>query len=67
MTLLEYLLYLKDNKGLLLDEETRLDELNSDDKERLIKQGLIFIYDYPGDSITVELSQAGEDFINSLN
>ena len=67
MTILEYLLYLKKYKGFLIDGETRINEILPDDKEKMIKQGLIFIEETSSDDVTVELTQAGEDFLNSLN
>ena len=67
MTILEYLLYLKSMKGFLFDGESRFDELSSDDKEKMIKQGLIYIEELSKGGINVELTQAGEDFLESLN
>ena len=54
-------------KGFLFDGESRFDELSSDDKEKMIKQGLIYIEELSKGGINVELTQAGEDFLESLN
>lgn len=67
MTMLEYLLYLKDNKGILFDSEARLNEILPEDKEKLIRQGFISVDDYLNGLVTVYLRRAGEEFLLSLN
>ena len=70
MTKLDYLLYLKKNKGILIkdqnSDETRLDELISQDREDLIRFGYIFIDDIDDKSFFVLLTDSGEEFIESL-
>lgn len=66
MTAIEYLSYLKLNKGILFGDETRLDEVLPDDREKLIRHGYIFLDDDPDGTLWVELTQAGEDFLLSV-
>lgn len=70
MTKLDYLLYLKSNKGILIkdqnSDETRLDELTSQDREDLIRFGYIFIDDIDDNSFFVLLTDSGEEFLESL-
>jgi len=67
MTMLEYLLYLKSMKGFLFDGESRFDELLPEDKERMIRQGLIYVEELSPRVINVELTEAGEDFLSSFH
>lgn len=70
MTKLDYLLYLKSNKGILIkdqnSDETKLDELTSQDREDLIRFGYIFIDDIDDNSFFVLLTDSGEEFLESL-
>lgn len=70
MTKLEYLLYLKSQKGLLIkdkyEDETRLSEVLPEDREDLLRKGYIFMDEVNSDTTWVEITNLGEDFLLSV-
>ena len=66
MTALEYLSYLKANKGILFGDETRLDDLQPEDRSTLIRHGYILLDDDHEGTPWVELTKSGEDFLLSV-
>jgi len=71
MTKLEYLLYLKSKKGILIkdkyEDETRLDEVFPEDREDLLRNGYIFMDEVDSNTTWVEITNLGEDFLLSVH
>lgn len=61
MTKLEYLIFLRKNKGFLFKEESRLDEVIEGDREDLLKQRYIEV-----EGNIVFLTALGEIYLNSV-
>ena len=68
MTMIEYLLYISKNKGILIGSEARLSEVIPDDLEKAKKSHFIEI-EYSNDNQIeyVSLTQKGYDYINFLD
>ena len=68
MTMIEYLLFLYKNKGILFYGEDRLSEVLKDDLEKALKSHFIEIEYKDNNQIEyVALTQKGYDYINYLD
>ena len=67
MTMIEYLLYICKNKGILINGESRLSEVYEDDLQKALKSHFIEIeYNDNNQVEYVSLTQKGYDYITFL-